>query len=347
MRKTRLTSPAVLSLAVLLLASALVWVGCSGDLSTSGTPAESLAKLQPNLPADLAQVMAVQDAHTGSLMSIDGVVGTGTGLNEDGNLVVKVFTARAGVSGIPSSLDNVPVEIMHTGPFTAHNGILTERYRPVPIGVSVGNNLECACGTIGCVVEKDGQKYILSNNHVLARSNAASIGEDIVQPGRYDNKRCENRVATDKVGELADFEPIAFDGANNYFDAAIAVYTTADVTCATLPEFYGLPGTTVVDAYVGMSVKKVGRTTALTVGTVDAINVTSSIGYSTGSAIFVNQIMTTKGFDKSGDSGSMVVTNDANNNPVALLFAGTGSGIAIVSPIAPVFERFGVTICGN
>ncbi len=337
-------------LLAMILVSSMIWIGCSDDSRNITSPA-SLTSLEnalgPNISAaEVARVIGIQNKHTSNLMKIDGVEGTATGLGADGRPVVKVYTSKAGLAGIPSSLDGVPVEVQVTGKFTAHG--LTKRYRPVPIGVSVGNNLECAAGTIGCVVTKNGKSYILSNNHVLARENEASLGEAIVQPGRYDNKpRCANNVATDLVAVLSDFEPIRFGDETNTYDAAIAEFSTTDFTCATLSSYYGLPGTTTVTATVGLAIKKVGRTTSLTTGTVTAINATVNIGYTTGTATFVGQIVTSSSFDKSGDSGSLVVTNDAASNPVALLFAGTSDGTAIVSPIAPVLSRFGVTICGQ
>jgi len=79
--------------------------------------------------------------------------------------------------------------------------------------------------------------------------------------------------------------------------------------------------------FVGQFVRKNGRTTSCTEGTVTAINVTTLVAYDTGcgTATFTNQItvspMTPSSpFGAAGDSGSPIV--DANNNAVALLFAG-------------------------
>ncbi|MGH8003682.1 MAG: hypothetical protein ACRECJ_03025, partial [Limisphaerales bacterium] len=249
---------------------------------------------------------------------------------------------------IPDELDGLPVEIELTGKFFAFGAPLSGQYRPVPIGVSISNNFECATGTLGCVVEKAGKKYILSNNHVLARENLASIGEDIVQPGRYDNKpKCANELATDKIADLSEFVQLKFDGTDNTVDAAIAEFSTADVTCNTLSNFYGFPSSTAVTASVGLPIKKVGRTSGLSEGTVFAINATVDVGYSGGVAHFVGQIITSKHFSKSGDSGSLVVTNDENDSPVGLLFAGTTNGVTVLNPIEEVLLAFNVSICGE
>jgi hypothetical protein len=96
-------------------------------------------------------------------------------------------------------------------------------------------------------------------------------------------------------------------------------------------------------------VQKYGRTTALTKGTVVGINATVDVGYSSGTARFVNQIVvySSKPFIKPGDSGSLLVTYPAVN-PVGLLFAGNASGqYAIANQINDVLGNFGVTIDGQ
>ena len=140
-------------------------------------------------------------------------------------------------------------------------------YRPVPCGVSVGNDNECASGTIGCVVVKNGVHYALSNNHVYARQNDASLGEEVDQPGLYDTNCSYD--PNNYLGTLSAFWTIDFSGGNNKVDAAIAFTTTAYLGNATPSNGYGTPNSTPVTVYtVGQGVKKYGRTTALTTGNV-------------------------------------------------------------------------------
>jgi hypothetical protein len=96
-----------------------------------------------------------------------------------------------------------------------------------------------------------------------------------------------------------------------------------------------------------MAVKKAGRTTDLTFGTVDAIGVTVNVGYSSGTARFVDQIIIAPaGFSAPGDSGSLIVTNDQScPNPVALLFAGSET-FTIANPIQKVYDAFKVEPVG-
>ena len=97
---------------------------------------------------------------------------------------------------------------------------------------------------------------------------------------------------------------------------------------------------------MGLPIQKVGRTSALTTGSVAMINATVTVDYGGGRlATFVGQVVTTAGISKAGDSGSLIVTNDAAANPVALLFAGTADGTTIGNPIGAVLTRFNATIC--
>jgi hypothetical protein len=291
-----------------------------------------------NNPRVLA-AMSIQEQHTPDLLSHPGVVGTGVGADAAGNPVVLILTSRGGVPDLPTSIDGVRTRVDVVGEVVplAFKGT----YRPVPSGVSVGNANECASGTIGCMVLKGSTRYMLSNNHVFARVNDASIGEAINQPGRYDGKPvC---ATTGIVGNLAQFQNISFSG-NNTIDAAIASLSTSS-TCAMVNSLY-TPSSTVVSPSVGLAVKKTGRTSGLTHGTISGINVTIQVNYgSPGVATFVNQIYVASNFIRSGDSGSLMVT-ETGNNPVGLCFAGSG-GQSFANPIGPVLQAFGATVCGQ
>ncbi|SRR5258705_4442300 len=327
----------LVSTLMLFAALVLVFSSCSRDQgfnpTSNATSASAGSALSPRNPADLAVAMRAQNAHTPDLMKNKDIVGTGTGVGQNGRLAVLVLTRKAGVPNIPSVVDGVPTEVRVVGDVVAYA-------RPgggsPGCGKSTGNNLECAAGTIGAVVLKGGTKYLLSNNHVYARENAASIGEREDAPGRYDGKpRC---AVTPQVGTLAQFVNINFGG-NNTIDCAIALMT-ASVTVA---QSGGYTATSTVQAAsVGLAVKKSGRTTGLTHGTIQAINVTINVGYSTGTATFSGQIMTPGNFIGSGDSGSLMVT-ETGNNPVGLCFAGGGGG-SFANPIGPVLNAFNATI---
>ena len=110
-----------------------------------------------------------------------------------------------------------------------------------------------------------------------------------------------------------------------------------------------MPSSAPASAAVNMAVQKCGRTTGCTKGTVGAINATINVQYSAGVARFVDQVVITGSrgpFSKAGDSGSLIVTDNASASPVALLFAG-GQTTTIGNPIGAVLSALNVTIDGK
>ena len=311
---------------------------------------------------DLGPALAAQGKHTGRLMRDRDLLGTAVGRLNDGRPEVTVFARNAGaVARVPKDLDGVPVTVEVTGEITALPAVAkaspnakpggrgnasikpTDYARPAYVGMSTGNALECAAGTIGAKISKSGTVYALSNNHVYARENAASLGETIYQPGRYDlNCGSGSQYAW---ATLAFFRAISFSG-NNTVDVALAKLDNASqLSASTPPNGYGAPSSATANATLNMAVMKYGRTTALTTGVVVGVNVTIKVQYTDGVATFVNQvqIIGDRGsFSRAGDSGSLIVTQNGKN-PVALLFAGGGSS-TFANPIGPVLQAVGGTI---
>jgi len=315
----------------------------------------------------LGRAAEAKERHVDRLMVNPDVVGAGVGVTQDGRPGVIILTKRAGVAGVPTELEGVPVEVVVTGeifaipvhdkepPLSAEvkgkGGInRTQAFPlPVPIGVSTGNANECSAGTIGARVKNSNGVYALSNNHVYARENDADPGESILQPGLYDTQCVFN--SNNVIGTLSDDESIAFDiSANNTIDAAIAESSTSDLGNATPADGYGTPSATIIDASVGLAVMKYGRTSGQTKGSIYLTNGTILVGYSSGTARFIKQIgvLGSRGaFIKAGDSGSLLVTS-SGKNPVGLLFAGDSSGkYAFANPIGLVLKTFGVEIDGT
>jgi hypothetical protein len=218
---------------------------------------------------------------------------------------------------------------------------LATRERPARPGYSVGHyritagTIAAGCYDISPLPGIPPRYYILSNNHVLANSNDANLGDPVLQPGPFDG----GALSTDVIGRLSRFVPIKFDGSCNYVDAAIAEvpFNLIDRDIY----WIGYPATAAKAAEVGMLLKKTGRTTNFSTGRVTAIGATVNVNYG-GSKVakFCNQIITTN-MSGPGDSGSMVL--DWKNNPVGLLFA--GSGVAtILNPIATAQLALGVRV---
>ena len=230
---------------------------------------------------------------------------------------------------------------------------------PVKLGTSGGNAKDssvqgtltfCCSGTLGALVRRNGTFYILSNNHVLARSDSASIGDAITQPGLID-ANC-SATGTTTVGNLSQFVNLETAGTN--VDAALAqiVTGTVDTTGSILSLGATATGTVAgpgpphagngIVASVGESVAKSGRTTGLTCSSVSSISLATSVSYqqgcntgSTFSVSYTNQISVAGGsFSASGDSGSLIVDR-TTADPVALLYGGSDTD-TVGNPVADV-----------
>ncbi len=388
MAPRRLVSPVVRRPIALFAAlfAALLWAGCSDDalVAPDGTRESQLNLLDLGPQAqlqELAPATLTLRRNTERLMRRPGVVATAVGLTDRGRPAIQVYVTGPVLDDEPGSVDGLPVVVIQTEPIVAlqeappGQGIPegaeygpekkcatppckpgggggggttfdpTGRHRPAPMGVSLGHP-DITAGTLGAIVTKGGSTYILSNNHVLANENLGSPGDAALQPGPFDG----GSSPADDIGVLSEFVPVVFSTtASNVVDAAIAQVSPADVTAATPPDGYGAPQSQTVQAAIGMRVQKYGRTTGLTKGRVQGINATVNVGYSTGTARFVNQIVIGGGgFSQGGDSGSLIVVQKGSdaNKPVGLLFAG-GGGTTIANPIDAVLSAFGVTIVGN
>ncbi len=222
---------------------------------------------------------------------------------------------------------------------------------PIKLGTSGGNvndhtTMYCCSGTLGSLVTKSGKQYILSNNHVLARSDQARAGEDISQPGLVDTN-----CSTANSNLVADFFSAAKLGSN--VDAAIAAVRTGQVSSTGEILTIGAPANTTANPAVNMGVAKVGRTTGFTCSSVSATNVSVNVQYETqcgGGSTFVisythQVLISSHSFSAGGDSGSLIVSS-ATAQPVALLFAGSNT-TTIANPIGDVVNALGVSFVGG
>lgn len=334
------------ALAILALALLPLWSACADSPSSPLAGPDVKTVVLPQQAIGYETALAAKNRHTAALLSRAGLLGTGVGVDDDGGHVLTVYTVRPGVANLPATLDGVPVVAVSTGLIMADDvNDPTSKERPAPNGFSIGHP-DITAGTMGAIVKNTvGGLFILSNNHVLAASNNAQIGDPSYQPGPFDGG-----TSADQIGTLADFVPINFNGGNNTVDAAITTVNGADVTAVTPNYAYGAPGTSTVSASVGQDVQKFGRTTGHTTGQVAETDVTVDVCYAargpfcTQIARFVNQFTISPGsFSGGGDSGSLIVTNNNNKNPVGLLFAGSDTR-TIANPIDAVLSAFSVSV---
>lgn len=228
---------------------------------------------------------------------------------------------------------------------------------PITLGTSGGNINDssrafCCSGTLGALVQDaGGNQYVLSNNHVLARTNLAALGEDVIQPGLIDQNPVCARDLNDGVADLSGFVPILFKTKTttptNTVDAAIAQVRSGAVDSSGFISDIGVVNSTTLNPALNLAVKKSGRTTGLTAGTITAVNVTVDVTYSKAcggggkqTARFIGQFLVQPGsFSDGGDSGSLIVedVNTAAPRAVGLLFAGS-STVTVANPIQAVLD---------
>lgn len=306
------------------------------------------------------QLMQLASATHGSFTSADSlegsgnVVGVGLGPSEDTdflngepgagalNLYVveacspddarAVLVDNMGISA--ASSEDMPVNVIVTGELDADSHRF--RIRPAPGGVSAGHH-RITAGTLGSLARgrrapRNRRILVLSNNHVLAASNAGRFGDPILQPGRADG----GRNPRDRIAILERYVPIRFGGPANYVDAATGWAWPRLVRREMIYRSSGGLRLFRISSQVrpcrrNMLVGKTGRTTQLRVGRVTDCAATVRVNYGGGRvALFRRQIIirgvgNRTPFSAPGDSGSVVWSWDRRRNPVGLLFAGNSS----------------------
>ena len=330
----------------------------------------------------LNEVRQTKTLHQSTLLTKSNVVGVGVGFKEThgdttDEICVKVLVNRKlspeallSAELVPQELDGIRTDVIQVGDLRALQAP-TSRWRPAPGGVSIGH-YGITAGTLGCIVhDKDsGERLILSNNHVMANSNDANIGDVILQPGPADG----GKVATDTIATLLRFIPIQYttssgtcDIANLYamfgnmiaiilgsshrvdvssispqainkVDAALA---RPNVDSDVLDEILNIGEISgVLEAELGMPLRKSGRTTGFTTDQVQVLDATVNVDYGAGrTATFEEQIVAGP-MSQGGDSGSLVVHGNSLD-AVGLLFAGSEQS-TILSPIQAVLDSLNV-----
>lgn len=291
---------------------------------------------------------------------------------------------------IPTDVNGARTDVIEIGRLEAHANP-RDRYRPnIPAGVSIGHYMVSA-GTLGGIVydRHTGQPLILSNNHVLANSNEAEIGDAILQPGPTDH----GLRPDDVVAKLHRFEMLRFfsdtgSGINppsappplfppggcdiaeafvsvgnilsklsgsskrlatvqapkaqidaapiyaNRVDAALARPINPMLFQQSIVDI-GRPNGTKL-AQIGMRIRKHGRTTGYTEGSVTLMNATVDVSYGDNlQARFSGQVIATP-ISQGGDSGALIIEGDSLN-AVGLLFAGSRRA-TIFTPIQTVLD---------
>lgn len=332
------------------------------------------------MAVDVTSIKNALKTHRAQLLDRRNVVATGVGYKIAGGQKTDTLSIMCSVTKkvaasqlssedlVPSTIGGMPTDVIETGVIRALQSP-TEKHRPAPGGVSIGHR-DITAGTLGCLVKKNGQIFILSNNHVLANSNAAAIGDPILQPGPHDG----GSYPDDHIANLEDFVPINIGGipsecpiatgtvsflngiakvlgssvqlqaidtqaTENLVDAAIARPLNPEDVKDEILQIGTISGS--AEGELGMAIKKSGRTTGFTTGEIQQVDVTVNVQYGTAQiATFTDQLMA-GAMSQGGDSGSAVLDND--NRMVGLLFAGSDT-TTIMNRIQNVFSELGLSL---
>ncbi len=295
------------------------------------------------------------------------------------------ITYMVAAIGTSSSQANAEILLNTEGVSSSPASHQAELPAPIEFGSSGGNNndydtqgnqiADCCGGTLGSLIQdNNGHQYLLSNNHVLARSDQASVGDAIIQPGLIDNNCVPNGdgPGTTPVATLTSWLPLSSSSTNA--DAAIAQATSgavdstgnilelgarqADGSLAAAPPGISSTGGKGESAGLGLSVAKSGRTTGLTCASITALNLDVNVDYFLDCSeskpyltkTYTNQLaITGNQFSDAGDSGSLVV-DTADAEPVGLFFAGgtdsAGVSQGIANPAPDVLNEL-ASLAGN
>jgi hypothetical protein len=251
---------------------------------------------------------------------------------------------------------------------------------PVKVGTSGANANDlgakvCCIGTLGSLWTAPGltNPVILSNNHVMNRSDKGVAGEAINQPLQlactaptapapltvaHLTKGATLKPVANEPGKCGTSKAPLCGHAPSNVDAAIAEIVPGQVDLGGSILDLGPAGATSIAAAppssilgvptLGESVGKSGRTSGLTCSTIASLNTTIVIDYDgtcgdttpAFASYFTGQVVINGGsFSAGGDSGSLVV-DTKTARPVALLYGGSPTD-TVANPIQDVVTAFG------
>jgi len=240
--------------------------------------------------------------------------------------------------------------------------LINGRCKPLHLGASVAHERGSA-GSLGAFVRlDDGGTGILSCVHVLAMASSkpgAQIGDPIQQPGDPDPIPESNRI-----GKLTNcFAPFVLMQRNN-LDAAIArLNNDIDHIGNQIPKHSAIPeslwGKSIgqpmrtEELTLGMRICKIGRTTAFTRATLNAVDFQNLEVQFSGEAPFVfsgvHEVRWDKGtiFSAFGDSGALVLSLDGLR-PIGINFCALSGGrdmkLSYVVPWSRIEDIYGARL---
>jgi hypothetical protein len=286
-------------------------------------------------------------------------VGYERGKVEDPAVHIYVLRAsRALQKNLPKAINDVPLVVNRMGRVITLPGAIAGAYYfqhggRVACGSSCAPSAERYSGTFGALVRANDypdKLFCLSNNHVLAACNHVPVGQPIMSPSMQDSgpaaapRHIANHTAIVELRSgVPELVPV------NQVDIAIAEVADDDVVSSWQgddTDGYDSPDAIVVPTS-GMRVKKFGRSSGLTLGTVESITVSyEPVSYNSTNfkaVAWFENVWVVRGdggpFSIPGDSGSLVVSEDGDD-AVGVVFAGAGD-YGWICPMDSVQNLFG------
>jgi hypothetical protein len=218
-------------------------------------------------------------------------------------------------------------DVLEIGKIRPH---INRRKSPILSGYSVGNGGET--GTLGAIVKKGGDYFLLSSSHVLAKSGNGNVGDNIIYPGKADlhGARAQN------VAHLSEIVPFQKTGMVNRVDAALAQVDEDAVAKLDFSIYQANIPLGTIDAVREMKIVMRGRTSETSEGTVKDPNFSYALPYpGVGEIGFIDQVRCTR-YAKDGDSGALIV--DKATGKIVGLHCGGSSLFSFFNPISEVIK---------
>lgn len=290
-------------------------------------------------------------------------VGFTEGADEEQVIIYVVKGSRKALRALPEEVEGVGVTAQVMGKLRAGPRAAAAVQGPshffqrgprIACGSSCAPGVERYAGTFGAIIRRAaGALFALSNNHVFAACNHTPPGMPILAPATMDTRA--GRAAPSEFArheamvELRSGDPDLVPCMT--LDAAIAALSNPANVSSWQGDADGFDTpAAVLPLRSGLKVKKIGRTTGLTSGTVEAFTPTPwMLPYKTSrftANVWFTNTWTVRSNDAdpfalAGDSGSLLVTEDGQH-AVGLLFAANTSGsYGIIMPIGDVLAAFG------
>jgi hypothetical protein len=292
------------------------------------------------------KLIAMQGEAEKQLLQIPGVVSVAVGLRDKAGVLTdeacfKVYVDKKKDKNsidpahlIPEKINGIPTDVIELGDIQ-HEADEKE-YRPLCGGIQIQSEKSDGRGTLGCLAKDNtnNKTVILSNRHVLMDSKEQA-GDLVGQPSSPCKSCCCECCFVAKIVRGTAKTDTEVDGAI----AELANGEELNYVNEVL-EIGPVSGTDI--AVFGDTVRKRGRTTGLTIGTISSVNK----GFLMDGVNYVGQIEVTPNppfasFTKPGDSGSVYVNQ--LNKIVGLHFSGNGT-TSNGNQIAKVLAKLNISI---